>query len=134
MTNEPRRPRLTSLTLLAFQLNIGLQDGNHGLTFDDVYDGIDGGTLWSVIEAKASNLDMSLFTGTDQGDATIAALRDAAAGMRGRESTYGFRSGGLSLLMAFTIEAIQKDYWEAGSTSRFHNIIPLPKRPDEDAG
>lgn len=57
-------------------------------------------------------MDLSMFTESPgQGDAVISALRDAAGGMRGRElKKYGVKAGGLSLLMAYVIEAIQQEY------------------------
>lgn len=40
--------------------------------------------------------------------------------MRGRERRkYGIESGGLSLLMAYVLEALQQEDWEPGHDSRF---------------
>lgn len=113
------RPWLTSLTFLGFQLNGSLEegylgDGDHGLTFDEVYDGLENGTLWKVIKKRVPDIDLALFTDSDPnlGNAVIAALQEAAAGMRGREEKYGLQANGLSLLIAYVFEAIQQGYWE----------------------
>jgi hypothetical protein len=121
---EPIRPWLSAVTYLGFQLNGWLENGNHGVTFEDVYEGLDNETLWQVINAKVPKMDLSMFDPaigpTNQGPALIRALRDAADGMRGRERRkYGVESGGLSLLLAFVLEAVQQEYWVPNSESRY---------------
>jgi hypothetical protein len=108
--------------MLGRQLNGFLEEGNHGVTFEHVYNGLDNGTLWEIVNKKVPDMDLSMFTGyPEQGDAVISALKDAAGGMRGREvKKYGVKAGGLSLLMAYVIEAIQEEYWVPGSTSRYY--------------
>lgn len=98
------------------------EDGGDKLTFDDVYEGLDNGTLWKVIKAKHPNMDLSLLDKADpaKGDAVIAALKDAAEGMRSRETRkYGVDASGLALLMAYTLEAIQQEYWVPAHDSKY---------------
>ena len=109
-----KRPPLSSRAWFGMTLNGFLEDGNHGVTFDDVYDGIDNGTLFDVLKAKVPHMDVGWWTGTPNGPAIIAAVRDAAAGMREREEKkYGVAKGGLSLLLAYVLEAVQQNYWES---------------------
>src|ERR1043166_895077 len=98
--SDPERPVLSSLTFLGFLLNAFAQSEDDGLTFDEVYEGLDNDTLWTVISAKHPHRDLTMFTHVqeDKGKAVIAALRDAAGGMRGREhKKYGVEARGLSL-------------------------------------
>lgn len=119
----PPRPWLASLTYLGFQLNVWLEAGNHDLTFADIYRGLDDESLWDVLKEKIPRLDVGIFTefpDTGQGPAVVRALRDAAEGMRHRERRkYGVDEGGLSLLLAYVLEAIQQEYWIPGTTSRY---------------
>jgi len=120
----PERPWLTALTYLGFQINGWLEDGNHGLTFDDVYEGLDNDTLWEIVNRKIPEMDLSMFTGFPEngnkhGKTVLVALRDAASGIRGRERRkYGVEAGGLSLLMAFVLEAIQQESWTHPKTRK----------------
>jgi len=119
---DPKHPHLYSLTYLGFQLNAYLEDGNDGLTFDEVYDGLDKGTLWGVINAKHPTMDLSLLTKSDpaEGARLIQALLDASEGMRERERRkYGVNGSGLALLLAYTLEAIQQEYWVPASDSKY---------------
>ena len=116
---------LTGLTFLGFQLNAAIERGEGNcLSFDDIHRGLDDGDLFERIEATECKMDTSRFpdsgavepTDSLAGDrkAVLVALSDAAQGMEGREERkYGIKESGLSLLMAYTIEAIQqKSHWE----------------------
>ena len=122
MSAQKIRPSLSSLTYLGFLLNGFAADGGDRLTFDEVYKGLDNQTLWAVINAKYPNMDLTMFTHSreDKGKAVIDALLDAAGGMRGREQEkYLVEASGLSLLLAYVLEAIQSEYWVPGSRSRY---------------
>lgn len=118
MSEKYERPHLTTFTFLGFQLNAFAEDGNDTLTFADVYEGLDNGTLWSVIKKRHPNMDVSIFNPSldkTGGMGMIEALREAAEGMRERErKKYGVESSGLALLMAYLLEAIQQGYWLPG--------------------
>ena len=82
------------------------------MSFAEVYEGIDNGTLWTILMRCVPDIDVSLFAGEKAaGELMIGALRDAARGMRGREENYGVEKNGVALLLAYVLEAIQNDYW-----------------------
>ena len=78
------RPRLSSLTWLGFQLNGWLQDTtNAEVTFDDVYKGLDSGSLWRILQNKIPGMDVSLLTGLpEEGIAVLSGLGLSAQVMR----------------------------------------------------
>lgn len=112
---------LYRLTALGFQLNSAIERGlGNKISFDDIHRGLDNGDLFERIEEKLPNkMDLAMFAdkyscqypGLKEG--TLKALYDAAAGMEGREKRkYGVVKSGLSLLMAYVLEAIQQNkYW-----------------------
>jgi hypothetical protein len=122
MSDSIERPSLTTLTYLGFLLNGFASDGGDKLTFDEVYDGLDNGTLWAVIQAKHPHMDLTMFTHVDKdkGAKVIQALLDAASGMRERErKKYGVEKSGLAILLAYVLEAIQQEYWVPASDSKY---------------
>jgi hypothetical protein len=109
------KPWLSALSYLGFQLTGWLEHGDHGLTFEDVYDGLDNGTLRSVLTKRTPDMDLGLFTGLNnqQGPRVIAALARASEGLRGRERRkLGLETNGMCLLLAFVLEALQSQDWE----------------------
>jgi len=87
--------------------------------FSDIYTGLKQRTLFEILQEKLPGvLDLSLFRSgddnnyIDQREGIIDALTDASSGMEGREmEKYGVRNSGLSLMMAYILEAIQQGYW-----------------------
>jgi hypothetical protein len=39
-----------------------LEEGDHGLAFTDIYDGLDNGTIWSVLTTRIPKIDVGIFT------------------------------------------------------------------------
>lgn len=117
MSNSDK-PWLSAWAYLGFQLNIWLEDGNHGVTFDDVRNGIRNGNLWAVINAKIPKMDLGMFTmesKSHQGQKLIAALKELDESFEGRERRkLGIEKGGLSLLVAYVIEGMQQKRWTDG--------------------
>lgn len=104
---------ITALTALGFQLNTAIERGlGSQVSFDDVHQGLESGTLFEILEEKLpGEMDLSSFSEefANRGPNTIEALNYAAPGTKGDEQkTYGVKSNGLSLLMAYTLEAIQQ--------------------------
>ncbi len=115
-----QKPWLSMLSLLGFQVNAAIEKG-HGnkISFHDIYKGLEERNLFELLDEKLPGvLDLSLFLERNEGasleqrDGLLNALSDAASGMEGRERRkYGIESSGLSLLMAYILEAIQQEYW-----------------------
>jgi len=118
-TAQEQKPFLAILTLLGFQINSAIEEG-HGdkVSFNDIYTGLEKRTLFEILQDKLPGaLDLGLFRSGDdnryieQREGIINALASAASGMKGSEEKYGVRSSGLSLMMAYILEAIQQEYW-----------------------
>jgi hypothetical protein len=64
--------------------------------------------------ALPDSFDFSLFRAqSEQRDGLFATLRQAAAGLEGRERRKtGVEQSGIALLLAFILEAIQSQAWE----------------------
>ncbi|WP_148654573.1 hypothetical protein [Paraburkholderia caribensis] len=109
------KPRLVSLTFIGFYLVAALDhDEGDKFTFDDVYSGIENGTLLADLKEKLpDSFDFSLFPpGGAEELAIIEALRPVAGGLEGRERRKtGVENSGLSLLIAFIFELIQQENW-----------------------
>ncbi|HYW21173.1 MAG TPA: hypothetical protein VE956_18120 [Nodularia sp. (in: cyanobacteria)] len=115
-----QKPFLSILSFLGFQVNAAIEEG-HGnkISFSDIYKGLEERNLFELLNEKLPGiLDISLFLESnekahlEQRNGVLNALSDAASGMKGRErKKYGVESSGLSLLMAYILEAIQQEYW-----------------------
>jgi hypothetical protein len=115
------RPRLSTLTGFAYQLNMWLEDDAHGLTFDDIRNGLDQGTLYDVLKRQIPRIDIGLFADPQYGQSAqlLQTLKEASELIRGRETRKtGVERSGLALLMTFVLEAIQQEWWEPDSYSR----------------
>lgn len=113
-------PTLPWLTLLGFQLNAWMRSGDHGVSFDDIYRGLEDGQLWSLLEARMPDVGFTaiLFEPvmSHERDAVQHVLRDVAGYLRGSErKKLGVVDGGLALLMALVLEAVQQRRWVPGS-------------------
>jgi hypothetical protein len=111
-----KKPWLSTLALVGFETNAAIEAG-HGdaLSFDDVYQGIERGTLLEDINKKLPGVcDFSLFpAGSEQAAALHEVLNLVAGGLQGRERRkVGIERSGLHLLLAFVLEAMQHQYWE----------------------
>jgi hypothetical protein len=115
-----QKPYLSILSLLGFQVNAAIEKGyGNKILFNDIYKGLQERNLFELLDEKLPRvLDVSLFLERNEGfsleqrDGLLNALSDAASGMEGRENEkYGVESSGLSLLMAYILEAIQQEYW-----------------------
>jgi hypothetical protein len=113
--DPPKKARLSSLTYVCFMVNTTIEKNrDHGVTFDDVYNGIENGTLWKDIEAKVPGFDLlRILTGEGpQGAAVLATLEHIADWLRGKEANKcGVEADGLALLSAFCLEAIGDRLW-----------------------
>ena len=115
-----KKPKLCMLSFLGFQVNAAIEKGyGNKISFNDVYMGLEERNLFELLDKKLPKvLDISLFLESKEGnyleqrDGLLNSLSDAASGMKGSESRkYGLESSGLSLLMAYILEAIQQEYW-----------------------
>lgn len=111
----PNKPWLTSLTFIGFYTTAALDHGKGPeVSFDDIYEGLERGTLFQDLSKKLPNtFDFSLFPpGSEKEKEILAVLQQAAEGLRGRERRKtGIECSGLSLLLAFILEAIQEGSW-----------------------
>jgi hypothetical protein len=115
-----QKPWLSMLSFFGFQVNAAIEEGyGNAISFNDVYKGLEERNLFELLNEKLPGvLDLSLFlecneeSYLEQRNGILNALSDAASGMEGREiKKYGVKSSGLSLLMAYVLEAIQQKYW-----------------------
>ena len=114
-----QKPFLAILTFLGLHVNAAIEKGyGSKISFNDVYKGLEERNLFELLDEKLPRvLDLSLFLERNEGysleqrDGLLNALSDAASGMEGQETRkYGIESSGLSLLMAYILEAIQQEY------------------------
>lgn len=108
-------PRLSTLAYLGIEINAAIDEG-HGreFTFEEIYLGIDTGTLLETLGDKLSDVvDFGIFPkDSEQCTGLIDVLRDAAEVVRGREHRkFGVEQSGLSLLTAIIFETIQQQNW-----------------------
>jgi hypothetical protein len=118
------KPFLVYLTFLGFQVNRAIERGyGDKVTFTTIYKGIEWGTLIEDLGRKLPKvIDFGPFLiEQDQRNGLFEALRFVASGMKGRERKYGIQKNGLSLLMAFILEAIQQECW-----TQPRKTIPVP--------
>ena len=116
-----QKPFLAMLTLLGRQVNAAIEKGyGNKISFNDVYKGIEERNLFELLDEKLPRvLDLSPFlesNGTypypEQRDGLLNALSRVASAIKGGEiRDCGIESSGLSLLMAYILEAIQQEYW-----------------------
>jgi hypothetical protein len=109
------KPWLSSLTFIGFYLTAALDAGKGPqVTFDDVYKGLENGTLLQDLQARLPNtFDFSLFPqGSDKERELLDVLNEVAGGLEGRERRKtGVEKSGIALLLAFILEAIQAHQW-----------------------
>jgi hypothetical protein len=115
---EKQRPWLSSLAHAGMLVNILLQRGNQGVTFDEVYAGIRSGELWKELERRFPGFDhYGLLTKSEgpQPGLLIESLAEVAKEVDGNEERdAGIAEGnGLSLLLCLVLSALQrKELWE----------------------
>jgi hypothetical protein len=104
--------RFSSLSSLGFQVNIVISDKQEDtVSFNEIYDNIENGTLLKFLEQRfPDDFDFSLFR---PDDGQVIGLNNIfngiAGGCRGSEyKKFGIESSGLHLLMAFILEAMQR--------------------------
>lgn len=107
-----KKPRLTAYTFIGFYVMAAIDSGHaNKLSFDDVYQGLERGTLLPDIKQKVpgAHFDFSMWPhGSDEERALLEPLKMAAGGLEGRERRKtGVEHSGLCLLMAFILEVIQ---------------------------
>jgi hypothetical protein len=110
-----QKPRLSSLAFVGFYVNSAIANG-HGaaISFDELYASLEDGRLLEYLDRKIpGEFDFSLFPpGNEQNVALNYVLNEVAGGLRGREDRkLGIKKSGLHLLLAFIIEAMQKQFW-----------------------
>jgi len=109
------KPSLSTLTYVGFEVNAAIDEGHAcKFTFTEIYSGIERGTLLQDLANRLPDVfDFSLFPpGSEQEIGLIESLRDVAGGLEGRERRkVGVEKSGLTLLVAFVLEAIQRQNW-----------------------
>ncbi len=109
-----KKPRLSSLTFFGFQVNAAIERGyGEKLNFKNIHKGIEWGTLIEDLDKKLPDVfDFGPFTvSKEEREGFLEALRFAAGPIKDSEREYLIEKNGLSLLMAFILEAIQRRYW-----------------------
>lgn len=107
------KPWLSSLTFIGFHTIAALDHGKGPtVSFDDIYEGLEKGTLFQNLKKKLST-DFSLFpAGSEQEREILEVLKRAAECLRGVERRKtGVENSGLSLLLALLLEVIQEGEW-----------------------
>jgi len=109
------KPWLSSLTFVGFYVNAAIDHGKGAeVSFDDIYHGLEKGTLLQDLNAKLPNtFDFSIFPpGSEKEREFLEVLKQAAGGLEGRErKKTGVQNSGLNLLLAFILEVIQQEEW-----------------------
>ncbi|MBD2060671.1 hypothetical protein NDI37_25455 [Funiculus sociatus GB2-A5] len=118
-----QKPSLYMLSYLGFQVNKAIEKGyGNEISFKDVYKGLEERKLFEILDEKLSGvLDISPFwKGSEaafpgllnQRNGILNVLSDIALVVEGKEERkFGIKSSGLSLLMAYILEAIQQKSW-----------------------
>ncbi len=114
---EKQRPWLSSLAHAGMLINILLQRGNQGVTFEDVYGGIRSGELWRELERRFPRFDhFGLLTKSDspQPELLIETLAEVVEEVENNEERDGgIKEGnGISLLLSLVLLALQNKLWE----------------------
>ena len=111
------KPKLTTLSFVAFYVNSAIANGNlESVSFDEIYSGLEKGNLFDFLNDKLpGEFDFSLFeSGSEQCIGFHQVLNNVAGVLHGRERRkLGIANSnhGLSLLLAFIIEAMQQRDW-----------------------
>lgn len=104
--------RLSSLTLIGFEVNVLLERHPGEMQFHEIYRIIDDRSFFEDLAKRyPDETDFSLFgPGDSQRELVLDALRDAASALEGREHRkVGIEGSGLNLLIALILEAIQQN-------------------------
>ncbi|MCU0421660.1 MAG: hypothetical protein MUC81_02525 [Bacteroidia bacterium] len=113
--NQTSYPHLSTLGLIGFSLNYAIERRlGDQISFDEVYDNIEDGDILEFLDIKfPGTFDWSLFEkGSSERLAIQYVFSEIAGGVRGRERRkLGIEKSGLSLLLSFTIEAMQQKFW-----------------------
>ena len=128
---EPQRPTLADLTHVGKMITIQIQSGGHGITFADIYRGLERGDLWTFLESKMPGFDwmrLILDTPSPRPTLLIASLKEAADMYRHQEhQDLGVKDDhGLALLLALVLVAIDDKLWmePLPSTHEGHGFPP----------
>ena len=110
-------PKLSTLSFIGFYVNSAIANGHiDKISFDEIYNELEKGNLLDYLNKKIpGQFDFSLFPpGSDKSIAFHNVINNVAGGLQGRERRkVGIEndSHGLSLLMAFILEAMQQKHW-----------------------
>lgn len=111
------KPRLSTLSFVGFYVNSAIANGNlESVSFDEIYSGLEQGNLFDFLNNKLTGeFDFSPFeAGSEQGIGFHQVVNNVAGGLNGRERRkLGIENSnhGLSLLLAFILEAMQRQDW-----------------------
>lgn len=111
------KPRLSTLSFVGFCINSAISNGNiESVSFDEIYTHLENGDLLEFLDQKLpGEFDFSLFeAGSEQHLGFHQVLYNVAGGIEGRERRklgLDNPNHGLSLLLAFILEAMQHKYW-----------------------
>ena len=100
--------QLSLLTHLAFQLNAAIDDGAYDhLSVAEVKDEIEAGRIFEFLQERlGGDLDLSLLDPPARAE-LLEQWRDLALAVDERRK-FGVRSRGLSLLVAYLLEGVQR--------------------------
>ncbi len=111
------KPRISILSFVGFYVNSAIANGHlESISFDELYTALDQGQLFEFLDMKLpGEFDFSLFeAGADQHVGFHNVINNIAGGLQGRERRkLGLSNSnhGLSLLLAFILEAMQHQDW-----------------------
>lgn len=100
--------RLTTLTLIAFDLNSAIDFGRYDdLGIDEVKSQIDAGTIFTFFERESAlDMDLSILGQEDEAE-LVAEWQDLLAAVNERRKM-GIEMRGLTLLVAYLLKGIQR--------------------------
>lgn len=111
------KPRISTLSFVGFYVNSAIANGHlESISFDEIYASLENGELFSFLNNKLpGEFDFSLFdANSDQNIGFHQVINNIAGGLQGRERRkLGISNSmhGLSLLLAFILEALQQHDW-----------------------
>ncbi|MEC6899996.1 hypothetical protein [Photobacterium piscicola] len=111
------KPSISTLSFVGFHVNSAIANGHlESVSFDELYTALEQGQLFEFLDSKLpSEFDFSLFkAGSDQHIGFHQVINSIAGGLQGRErKKLGLSNSnhGLSLLLAFILEALQHHDW-----------------------